>query len=93
MECIRSGAPLRTPGVWSFAPETQRWIIEPLIDAGLAMEQIRAFVVQLAFDSIVSDGRSTVAGIEAIVRDQPARVQAAWAEMIGRMLTLPASDG
>jgi hypothetical protein len=70
------------------APEKQHWVIQPLVDAGLAMEQIRALVFQLAFDDLVSDGRATVAGIHAVVRDQPARVQAAWAEMLGRMLAL-----
>jgi hypothetical protein len=71
------------------APEKQHWVIQPLIDAGLAMEQIRAFVFQLAFDEMAAgDGRATVAGIHGIVEDQPVRVRAAWAEMVGRMLAL-----
>jgi hypothetical protein len=71
------------------APEKQHWVLQPLIDAGLAMDQIRTLVFQLAFDEIVSDGRATVAAIHGIVRDQPARVQTAWAETVGRMLALP----
>jgi len=79
--------------VWSSAPEAQHWVLEPLLDAGLAMDQIRPLVFQLAFDDLVSDGNATVAGLHAIVRDQPAGVQAAWAEMIGRMLAVSgASD-
>jgi len=77
--------------VWSSAPEAQQWVIQPLVDAGLALDQIRVLVFDLAFDGIINDGRATVAGIEAIVRDQPAEVRAAWAETIGRLLALPSA--
>jgi hypothetical protein len=80
---------MRIPVVTWCAPEQQHWVVQPLIDAGLAMDQIRSLVFRLAFDEIVGDGRATVAGIHDIVRDQPARVQAAWAETVGRMLALP----
>jgi hypothetical protein len=69
------------------APEKQHWVLQPLIDAGLETDQIRTFLYQLAF---VGDGRATVAAVHAVVRDQPARVQAAWTEMVCRLLALPA---
>jgi hypothetical protein len=77
---------------WCAPPEQQLWIVQPLVEAGLAMDEIRACLFQLAFDDIVSEGRATAAGIDGIVRDQPARVRAAWAEMVGRMLALSGPD-
>jgi hypothetical protein len=74
------------------APEKQHWVLQPLIDAGLATEQIRTFLYQLAFDEIVGDGRATIAAVHDVVRDQPARVQAAWTEMVCRLLALPGPD-
>lgn len=77
---------------WCAPPEQQLWIVQPLIEAGLAMDEIRAYLFQLAFDDIVSEGRTTVAEIHDIVGDQPARVRTAWAEMVGRMLALSGPD-
>jgi hypothetical protein len=69
-------------------PEKQHWVLQPLVDAGLALDEIRTLVFQLAFDDLVGEGRITVTGIHAVVRDQPPHVRAAWAQMLGRMLTL-----
>jgi len=77
---------------WCAPPEQQLWIVQPLIEAGLAMDEIRAYLFQVAFDDIVSEGRATAAGIHGIVRDQPARVRTAWAETVGRMLALSGPD-
>ena len=77
---------------WCAPPGQQLWIVQPLIEAGLAMEEIRAYLFQLAFDDLVSEGRATVAEIHDMVRDQPARVRTAWAEMVGRMLALSGPD-
>ena len=77
---------------WSPPPGQQLWIVQPLIEAGLAIDEIRAYLFQLAFDDIVSEGRTTVAEIHDIVGDQPARVRTAWAEMVGRMLALSGPD-
>jgi hypothetical protein len=74
------------------ASEKQHWVLQPLIDAGLATEQIRTFLYQLAFDGIVGEGRVTVAALHAVVADQPARVQAAWTETVCRLLALPGPD-
>ena len=61
-------------------------IIEPLVDAGLELEQIRSLLFHLAFDGIVGGGSATVAGVTSVVRDQPVEVQAAWLHAIGRMI-------
>ncbi len=73
--------------VW-LAPEQQYWIIEPLLDAGLELDQIRDLVFRLGFDSVVTEGAGTLAGLTSLVEDQPSDVQAAWAQAIGRMLTV-----
>ncbi len=53
------------------------WLIQPLLDAGMRLEEIRTLVVRLACEED---------GVLALVADQPPRVRAAWHEMIGRML-------
>ena len=54
--------------------EQQYWLIEPLVEAGMDLEEIRTLLVRLAFDAVVDPG--TV----------PAGIRAAVTEMIGRML-------
>ena len=66
------------------APEQQLWIIEPLLDAGLDLEQIRTLLFRLAFEAIVGDG---TADPTDVVEDQPPAVQAAWRHALSRMLT------
>ena len=59
-----------------------QWVVQPLIDAGLDLEEIRDLVFRLAFDGIVGDLprlRDPVAG-------RPPEVQAAWLETVGRLL-------
>jgi hypothetical protein len=69
--------------VWWFAPEQQRWILQPLVDAGLAAEEISALLCRLAVDATVSDG------LEHAVSDRPDIVRAAWTHTIDRLLSLP----
>ena len=64
--------------------EQHSWLIQPLLEAGMGLEEIRALVVRLACE----DG-----GVRQLVGDQPARVQAAWHETIGRMLALGSPSG
>ena len=52
-------------------------LVEPLLDAGMALEEIRTLVVRLACEDD---------GVLSLVTDQPPRVQAAWHETIGRMI-------
>ncbi len=66
------------------APEQQRWIIAPLVDAGLDVEQITGLVFRLGFEAVVGAGR--VGDVGALVRDLPPQVQAAWQQAVTRML-------
>ena len=59
--------------------EQHHWLIQPLVEAGMGLEEIRALVVRLACEDD---------GVLSLVRDQPARVQAAWHETVGRMIAL-----
>jgi hypothetical protein len=74
--------------VESHAREQQQWVVQPLIDAGLALDQVRDLVVSLAFADIVSEGRGTLAWLGEAVVDQPAAVRTAWRLTIARMFTL-----
>lgn len=76
--------------VEGLAPEQQYWIVQPLVDAGLDMEQIEMLVFRLGFDGIVGCGGSALTDVTALVQDQPVEIQAAWAQAIGRMLTVDA---
>jgi hypothetical protein len=77
--------------VWAFPAERQLWTIQPLVDAGLAMDEICDLLFRVGFESIVSEGRRADAG--ALVAGRPPHVQAAWADVIGRMLELqPTAD-
>jgi hypothetical protein len=72
------------------APEQQIWMIEPLIDAGLGLDEIRELVVRLVFETLVSVGP---AALIDLVGDQPPEVQAAWWQAIGRMINGDGSAG
>jgi hypothetical protein len=67
-----------------FAPEQQRWVLQPLVDAGLADDEIRALLHRLA--------GATDRAPHTLVSDQPAHVRAAWTHTIDRILTLRAPD-
>ena len=77
----------------SIAPDQQYWLLQPLLDAGVGLDLIRVLLFRLGFEDVVAEGRGTVAGLHAVVADQPAEVRMAWAQMIGRMLALPAMAG
>ena len=71
-----------------FARTQVHWVIEPLLAAGLTVDQIEVLVFRLGFEAVVSAGRGTVAGVHAVVAAEPPAVQAAWAATIGRMIEL-----
>jgi hypothetical protein len=75
------------------APEQQYWIIQPLLDAGLGLDEIRTLVFDLGFQAIVSADGGTVADVLEVVRDRPVAVRLAWQAMIGRMLDLDEPAG
>ena len=79
----------------SYAPQQETyWLVQPLVEAGLPLEEIRDLVGRLGFEAVVRDGRSFDAAASGLVLDQPADVRAAWVETIHRMIvsSRPAAD-
>ncbi|TFV91064.1 hypothetical protein [Blastococcus sp. CT_GayMR16] len=68
------------------AREQPYWVIQPLVDAGLDVEQIRTLLFRLAFEAMVGGGRGVEAEVANAVLDKPQEVRAAWVETVGRML-------
>ena len=66
-------------------PDPVRWVVQPLLDAGLPADQVHDLVFRLAFQATVSDGAVDVA---ALVAGRPAPVRDAWWLVVGRLLTL-----
>jgi hypothetical protein len=58
-------------------------MVQPLLDAGLALDEIQALLLRLGFDAVVIPD----CDLMAPVSDRPVEVRAAWAEMIDRMVT------
>ena len=55
---------------------------------GLGLDRIRELVFRLGFAAIVSEGRGTAAEVTTMFSDEAAPVQAAWLEVIDRMVAL-----
>ena len=73
--------------VAAVARDQHYWLIEPLLRAGMDVEEIRARITRLAFDCIVDADPGAASSLTTLA-DRPPEVRAAWAEMIGRMLAL-----
>ena len=65
-------------------------MIEPLLDAGLDLDEIRVLVFRLAFEAIVGTGTAT---LTELAGDRTPDVQAAWRLAVGRMIAGDASAG
>ncbi len=74
------------------SPEQHEWVIRPLIEAGLGLDRIRDLLFRLGFEAIVSEGRGTATQVTTMVIDQPVHVQAAWTEVIDRMISMHRSN-
>jgi hypothetical protein len=66
-------------------PTGHRWIIAPLVDAGLALEEIEVLLVRLGFEATVR-GRDLDAFVHRLVDGQPVAVRAAWLETVSRLI-------
>jgi hypothetical protein len=86
--CIQGGAAARKPFVEVLGRGQPQWVVQPLIDAGVELDQIRVLVFRLAFEDIVGVGPNSLAGLRDLVADRPAQVRAAWAQTIGRLLLM-----
>jgi hypothetical protein len=65
-------------------PEAQCWAVQPLLDAGLGLEEIERLVCRLAFDAVV--GRGTLEGLAHLAEGEAPEVRAAWTRSLSRML-------
>jgi hypothetical protein len=83
---------VRIPVVGSLSPHQHEWVIRPLIDAGLGLDRIKDLLFRLGFESIVSEGRGTAIQVSTMVESEPPRVQAAWHEVIDRMISMSRSN-
>jgi hypothetical protein len=68
----------------------QRWILQPLTEAGLARDQVVGLVVRLAFDSVVQPVSLSPIHVSSLVEDLPVQVRRAWLEVLDRMTSRPA---
>jgi hypothetical protein len=64
------------------------WLVQPLVDAGVELGEIRRLLFRLCFETTVGEGPPTVGALEAIVGDQHPLVRTAWAHTIGRLMAL-----
>jgi hypothetical protein len=69
-------------------PEQQYWVVEPLLEVGLDLEQIRCLVFKVAFDAMVDEAAGATAILRNVVADEPAPVQCAWAQTISRLVVV-----
>lgn len=63
------------------------WVIQPLLDAGLAVEDVRTLLVRVTFECLVG-GRTDLSDVSAFLGEQPPLVRAAWNETVNRMLAM-----
>ena len=71
-----------------FTAADQQWVVQPLLDAGVALPQVCELVFDLAFGDIVTAGRGTIASLGDLVADRSPEVRSAWAQVISRLLLL-----
>ena len=86
--CIHRSPSPRTRGVGQLERKQVHWVIEPLLEAGLTVDQVEVLVLRLGFEAVVGEGRGTVASVQTVVAAESAEVQAAWAVTVGRMIEL-----
>ncbi len=90
--CIRRALGARRRSVRFLPPPQQEWVIRPLLDAGLGLDRISDLLFRLGFEAIVSQGQGTAAEAWTLVSSEPPHVQAAWHEVVGRLLSLRGSN-
>ena len=61
------------------------WVIQPLLDAGLGVDDVGTLLLRVTFDCLVG-GRSDISDVSAFLGEQPPPVRAAWVETVNRML-------
>jgi hypothetical protein len=62
-----------------------QWIVAPLLDAGLDVDDVRTLLFRVTFECLVG-GRNDLSDVSAFLGEQPPPVRAAWVETVNRML-------
>ncbi|MEU2347210.1 hypothetical protein [Modestobacter sp. NPDC049651] len=70
-----------------FGQDQARWVVQPLVDVGLAAEEVGDLVFRLAFQAVVGGGTD----VHRVVADRPAAVRAAWRQTLGRLMVAAAA--
>jgi len=61
-------------------------IVQPLLDAGVSLEELKSMLFDVAFAGMVG-GPELDASLRDVVAGRPVAVRAAWVETVSRMLT------
>ena len=69
----------------SDAESDQWWVIQPLLDAGHAADDVGTLLLRVTFDCLVGS-RTEISDVTAFLGEQPPVVRAAWVETVHRML-------
>jgi hypothetical protein len=76
--------------VESTAPQQETaWLVQPLVDAGLDLDEIQVLVTRLGFEVVVSGDRGVDVRLLDVVGHHPPAVRAAWVEVLERMTSRP----
>jgi hypothetical protein len=62
------------------------WLLQPLLAAGLGVEEIETLVCRAGLEVVVTEGVPDLRRLHEVAADRGPRVQAAWMEVISRML-------
>jgi hypothetical protein len=65
------------------------WMIEPLLEAGLDLDDVRTLLTRVCFECLVSDGRCDVPDAITFLPLPSNALRAAWIETVDRMLRVP----
>lgn len=67
--------------------EHQFWLIQPLLDVGLAVDEVRELLFRLAFEVIVCERPDGAPALADLARDKSPAVHQAWMGVLDRMLS------
>jgi hypothetical protein len=62
------------------------WIIQPLLDAGLRIDEVRHLLFRVSFDCMVGARPGDLSDPTPHLGPRPPQVRAAWIQTVGRML-------
>lgn len=62
----------------------ERWVLQPLLDAGLDLEEIKDLLFRVAFAGVV--GEDVPGACLEAVAGRPPQVRAAWLEVMQRLI-------